>query len=1198
VVILGLPQLAGPAGAAACDPGWNDVQCENSKPGTPMEDWYSPGAWGDIEGFTDKVSYQPGETISFRVQSPVPYTIDIYRLGWYNGDGARLMPTSPTTTYPATAQPSCLTDPSTGLVDCGNWTVTSTWTIPSDAVSGLYLAQLDQNDGNGLMPYPFVVRNEASHSDIVVQTSDETWQAYNQWGGQNLYDGGGPAPDGRAYKVSYNRPLSVAGDNGIFGSEYAMIRWLERNGYDVSYLSGVDVSTKGSLLLNHKVFISSGHDEYWDQAQFDNVTAARAAGVNLAFFSGNEVFWRTRFEPSIDTSHTANRTLVCYKMTKLQFPVPNGVPDPTGEWTGTFMDPAGASAGGYHPQNQLTGTLFQANGYRYDAITVPAAYAKMRLWRNTSIANLTGNQVATFPQGTLGYEWDSDVDNGFRPPGAIRLSETTVNITDGTLLLDNGNTYGNGTATHSLVAYRDPVSRALVFGAGTVQWSWGLDENHQGPATTQDVRMQQATMNLLADMGVQPTTRQANLVPATQSTDTTAPTITIDTPAPGASLPVMAPVTVTGSAVDGGGGQLARVEVSTDGGNTWKPANGLASWSYTWVPTAMGTATIQVRGVDDSVNVGSPTSRTVTIGEQQCPCSIFPASAAPRTVNAGDGSAVELGVKFRTTVPASVVGIRFYKSSANTGTHKGNLWTSSGQLLATGTFTNETESGWQTLMFASPVPVRADTTYVASYFAPNGGYSADSGAFADAGAGLAPIQALKSGVDGGNGVYRYASGGGFPNQTYNDTNYWVDAIIDTGSVSTEPPAVSGVAPSNGAAGASITAKITATFDKPVDPDSIQFTLKDDSNVTTPATVSYDVASRTATLTPASELALGMTYTASVSATDLWGNAMTTPYSWTFTTSATPPAVNCPCTLLPDNGTPALLVPGDPSAVTLGTRFRSAVNGYVTGVRFYKGPLNTGTHTGALWTNDGQLLATGTFTDETDTGWQTLTFSAPVPVTANTPYVVSYHAPNGQYAASPGFFANSYNHYPLTGLADGTGGGNGVYRYGVESGGPTFPTSSFGSTNYWVDPIFTTTPPGGEGGGDQVAGEAAGLTVRFPTPVQPATVKITASTAEAAAEAGEGTPVPGTVSYDASSHSATFTPAGELVPLATYKLTATARTASGRPVKAVVWEYTAPRPVRTDRPERAPSRPPASPVVVVTGTPGLEARRTTAVPVGR
>src|SRR5262249_31660653 len=161
---------------------------------------------------------------------------------------------------------------------------------------------LDQDNGDGLMPYPFVVRNEASHSDIVVQTSDETWQAYNIWGsggvntGANLYQGIGPAPDGRAYKVSYNRPMDIGGDNGIFGSQFAMLSWLERNGYDASYLSGVDVSTKGSLLLNHKVFLSSGHDEYWNQAQWDNVTAAKAAGVNLAFFSGNEVFWRTRFE--------------------------------------------------------------------------------------------------------------------------------------------------------------------------------------------------------------------------------------------------------------------------------------------------------------------------------------------------------------------------------------------------------------------------------------------------------------------------------------------------------------------------------------------------------------------------------------------------------------------------------------------------------------------------------------------------------------------------------------------------------------------------------------------------------------------------------------------------------------------------------------------------------------------------------------
>src|SRR5207248_4022568 len=137
---------------------------------------------------------------------------------------------------------ACLTDSTTGLVDCGNWPTTVSVTIPADAVSGLYIAGLDQVDGNGYMPYPFVVRNDASHSAVVVQTSDQTWQAYNSYGGQNLYDGGGPAPDGRAYQVSYNRPFGAGGANGIFGSEYPMISWLERNGYDVSYLSGLDVT--------------------------------------------------------------------------------------------------------------------------------------------------------------------------------------------------------------------------------------------------------------------------------------------------------------------------------------------------------------------------------------------------------------------------------------------------------------------------------------------------------------------------------------------------------------------------------------------------------------------------------------------------------------------------------------------------------------------------------------------------------------------------------------------------------------------------------------------------------------------------------------------------------------------------------------------------------------------------------------------
>ncbi len=273
-----LPPAAVAGAADPCGPTTNAIVCENSKPGTPTEEWFAPSAYGDIKGFPDRTSVQAGETLHFKVQSPTSYKVSVYRLGHYGGTGARLMSTAAQAaqTYPANFAPggnpaACTTKASTGLVDCGNWPTTASWTVPADAVSGLYVANFDQADGNGVMPYPFVVRKDSSHSDIVVQTSDQTWQAYNNYGGQDLYDGGGPAPDGRAYEVSYNRPMDIGGDNGIYGSEFQMVAWLERNGYDVSYMSGIDMSVRGATLLqNHKVFMSSGHDEYWTQDQFTN----------------------------------------------------------------------------------------------------------------------------------------------------------------------------------------------------------------------------------------------------------------------------------------------------------------------------------------------------------------------------------------------------------------------------------------------------------------------------------------------------------------------------------------------------------------------------------------------------------------------------------------------------------------------------------------------------------------------------------------------------------------------------------------------------------------------------------------------------------------------------------------------------------------------------------------------------------------
>ncbi|MEU7740414.1 DUF4082 domain-containing protein, partial [Nonomuraea sp. NPDC049158] len=144
---------------------------------------------------------------------------------------------------------------------------------------------------------------------------------------------------------------------------------------------------------------------------------------------------------------------------------------------------------------------------------------------------------------------------------------------------------------------------------------------------------------------------------------------------------------------------------------------------------------------------------------------------------------------------------------------------------------------------------------------------------------------------------------------------------------------------------------------------------------------------------------------------------------------------------------------DSSAVTVGVKFKASVSGTVTGVRFYKGSLNTGTHTGALWTSSGQLLANATFSGETASGWQQVNFAAPVAVTANTTYVVSYHTTSGRYSITRPYFTSQYVNSPLTALADGAEGGNGVYAYGA---GSTFPTSTYQATNYWVEPVFVPT----------------------------------------------------------------------------------------------------------------------------------------------
>jgi len=1143
---------AGPCGPPIVNP----VACENTKPGTPQSDWFPDDTDDSIAGFPTQFSVNVGQTESFKIMTDAHnYTLDIYRLGYYGGDGARKVASiSPSAPLPQN-QPACLTD-ATGLVDCGNWGVSASWTVPSDAVSGVYLVDMTRTDTGGDNYMLFVVRNDASHSDILYQTSDTTWQAYNRYGGNSLYFGSANTSTGRAYKVSYNRPLGDGvGDNSPFDAEYPMIRFMEANGYDVSYVGGADVDRSGSLLLNHKVFMSSGHDEYWSGQQRANVEAARNAGVNLAFFSGNEIFWKTRWETSIDGSGTTYRTLVCYKET-----LDDKLLDPTGTWTGTWMDPRfSPPEDGGRPQNALSGTLFTVSGPRDDAIQVPASDGKLRFWRNTSIANSTGSQVTTLPEGTLGYEWDSDVDNGFRPAGLIDMSHTTVNIPDGSgpyVNLDYGATFGGGTPTHSVTEYR-ASSGALVFSAGTIQWSWGLDDNHltiDGQGSV-DPDMQQATINVFADMGVQPATLQSGLVAATASADHTPPTATITSPAPNATVKNGTPVTISGTASDTGGGIVAGVEVSTDGGATWHPAQGRTSWTYSWTPTTSGPVTIEVRATDDSANIQTtPTSESVNT-TWVCPCNIFPSTEVPAGQST-DTTPLEMGVRFQTSVNGMVSGIRFYKGPGNTGTHTGSLWNSSGQLLATATFTNETASGWQQVLFPQPVMVSPGTTYIASYFAPNGSYSFTNGEFAASSVGVAPLTALKDGTDGPNGVYRVGSSG-FPGDTYGSSNYYVDVVFsDQVPPDTTPPTIQGRTPAPNANGISVTDPVVVTFSEAMNPSSVSVTLKDASNQTVPATLSYSVPLSTATLTPSSPLASGATYTASVTGTDLAGNALSgSPVTWTFTTGG---AGTCPCHIFSSSASPATTSANDSTTLELGVKFRSDSAGYVYGIRFYKGAGNTGTHTGSLWNTAGQQLATATFNNETATGWQDVQFSQPVAIAANTTYVASYFSPNGHYAyTSNQFGLGAVDNPPLHGLASGTDGSNGVYKANAAG----YPGDSFGNTNYWVDvdfgtqgPADTTPPtivassPSSGGTGSSVADP---VVVTFSEAMNQSSLAITLKDAS-------NQTVPSTLSYSASTNTATLTPNNPLTSGGTYSVSVSGSDLAGNALTGapVTWSFTA------------------------------------------
>jgi len=441
---------------------------ENARPGT--DSWGIPrgkDATMQIQAYTSATSVLPGHTLTFYVSTQhggTGYSIDIYRLGWYGGAGGRLITSIQGQRglaqgyYDAGSGhlvdcATCSVDRKTGLVEA-NWRPSYVLTVPPGWVTGVYLAKF--TDTSGMQTYaPFDVRGNV-HSAYVAVTAYTTYEAYNGWGGYSLYPYNSLNTNGlgRAVKVSFDRPYTDwYGSGGVLFYEADAIHWLERQGYDLSYISNTDLHSDPSQLLQHKVYLSLGHDEYWTNEMRDGVEHARDSGVSLAFLEANASFWQMRFEP--DSMGVPNRTIVCYKVETRYHDLER---DPlygrdNARLTSQWRDPVIG-----RPENALIGVMFsdyvqQHRGFPW-MLSTPA---------NSPLLKGTGLQAGV-PYGCalVGYEWDRVFSNGATPKGLQVLGLSyTISV--------------NYYADTSNTTYYFAPSGAMVFATGSVYWTTALD---------------------------------------------------------------------------------------------------------------------------------------------------------------------------------------------------------------------------------------------------------------------------------------------------------------------------------------------------------------------------------------------------------------------------------------------------------------------------------------------------------------------------------------------------------------------------------------------------------------------------------------------------------------------------------------------------------------------------------------------------
>ena len=495
----------------------NPIQAENALPGSTQ--WRLTGHASDqiekqILGYANRSSLNIGETINFFVTTTPAraYTIEIYRIGDYNGAGGRLMMTSASQT--GVTQPDCPMDADTGMFECA-WSASYALTVPSNWVSGLYVAKLVRDD-DYQSHIGFVVRDDARQADILAPNPVLTMLAYNNYPadgrGKSTYDynsGGEPIVAGfglRAIKVALNRPMKF---RGLIDTSFLTAQWLEKNGYDVKYTDDIDIHQRASQLLEPKAIVISGHNEYWTREMRNAYDQARDAGVSLAVLSANDGYWQVRLES--DGAGDANRRMVAYK-DHGNGPLRDPIADPAQRtWTFRALN---------RPEQALMGA--QYIGYR-DNTVVPLVVANADHWAYAGTGVTDGQAIPN----VIGVEVNT-IQNQFAQPasgwsvvlGASPFDTIDVGLVDAQTTL-----------------YRAP-SNACVFNAGSLTWGEALHD-----ANTANPIIQRLTQNILDNMlvgdqcnGAAAPPASATSTPTPSRTPTSTPTRTpTSTPTPTAT---------------------------------------------------------------------------------------------------------------------------------------------------------------------------------------------------------------------------------------------------------------------------------------------------------------------------------------------------------------------------------------------------------------------------------------------------------------------------------------------------------------------------------------------------------------------------------------------------------------------------------------------------------------------------------------